>query len=414
MAFGLITLSVCWCSGAVGQTYLIDTGFEPSEGWELHARKGGAWTDTLSNADVWEGSNLSGGLLNEISGWVSDASYDGANITGAHGGVYYGVVEHNNLGGDPALRPTYIRTDLVTNPGTVTFWVAKSHRYTGQLWVQSSPDGTTWADAGTFIDGWGSGGDGNTDIPTKITYYQRSRDINLIGDYYIRFIMMTAGDRTGTNWQIDDIQLTELVGPVPTPTVTPTPPPLTEDYLDTSFEADEGWEIHTSGAPWTDILDNGQEWAGGTDGGTPVGWVRNGVGDDMNIPDPRTGFRQGVIEYQGFIQSARITDPGRVTFYVSKSHKYTGEMKMQVSPDGTAWTDTGWTVNGYGDEADGNTQMTTKIVWYPQAWDINLAGQYYIRWIMHDNRGTSNTRFFIDDIMSFTPTGVRDKWEVYR
>ena len=105
---------------------------------------------------------------------------------------------------------------------------------------------------------------------------------------------------------------------------------------------------------------------------------------------------------------------GTITFYAAKSHRYTGNMKMQVSSDGATWNDTGWSVDGYGSGDDGNTEMPTKIVWYPQGWDVNLVGQYSIRWIMHDNRGTSGTKFFIDDIQSVATSGVGKEWEVYR
>jgi hypothetical protein len=106
--------------------------------------------------------------------------------------------------GEVAADSHAIRTPLVTNPGTLTFWLAGYNDASNlSVKVQVSTDGTTWTDKGTYPSK-GAGGD------FGLTFFQKSITLNLIGSYYIKFATVNY---VSGGFYVDDIMVTEYFPP---------------------------------------------------------------------------------------------------------------------------------------------------------------------------------------------------------
>jgi hypothetical protein len=139
---------------------------------------------TASDAFDFEGStslpaNLTG------TGYVTN------NGTNAYSGTNY-------AGLNAATK--YIRTNLISNPSSVSFYYrasGTSANYTVKC--QTSTDGTTWSDVGTYVT-TGSG--------ASTTYVSENITLNLTGDYYIKWIMT---DRSGGSFYFDAVTINKNI-----------------------------------------------------------------------------------------------------------------------------------------------------------------------------------------------------------
>lgn len=152
---------------ATAQTYIIDQNFE---GIKASGDTIANWVFT--NTKTW---NLGG--------------------YGHNSDKYAGWNESTN--GDHSIR-----SPKVTNPGTLTFWVAGFNDATNlSVKVQISSDGTTWTDKGTYPSK-GAGGD------FGLAWAQKTIAIKQSGSYYIRWT--TTSYVTG-GFYLDDIKLDNTV-----------------------------------------------------------------------------------------------------------------------------------------------------------------------------------------------------------
>ena len=220
IGMGFLFFSFCWIAKGLAQEVTIDTSFEAAEGWESHIPSSGAWSDTLNNGQTWTGGTLASGGTG--TAWIREGAGD-ATFPAPHAGVRYAVIDYDETG---TRGTTYLKTDRVSNPASIRFYVSKSHRFTGKMKMEVSVNGTSWSDTGWQADGWGNATDGNTDLVTVRTWYERTWNINLIGDYYIRWVMHEEGQLPEACFQVDDIRLESLPAtatPTETPTATDTP-----------------------------------------------------------------------------------------------------------------------------------------------------------------------------------------------
>ena len=148
-------------------TYLLDEDFEsitnsgdPIAGW------------TFNNAQTWNLSDL-GHNSDKYAGWYETTE-----------------VDHS------------ITSPLVTNPGTLSFWIAAYNDQSNlQVKVQYSANGSDWTDAATFTSA-GAGGD------FGLSFFEKTVPLQLTGDYYIRW---TTFNYVSGGFYIDDILLDDLV-----------------------------------------------------------------------------------------------------------------------------------------------------------------------------------------------------------
>jgi hypothetical protein len=156
-------------SVSVGQTYVLQQNFESI------AASGEAvpgWV--FQNAQTW---NLAGYGHNsdKYAGW-----------------------------GEVTADSHAVRSPLVTNPGTLTFWLAAFNDASNlSVRVQVSTDGTTWTDKGTYPSK-GAGGD------FGLTFFQKSITLNLLGSYYIKFATVNY---VSGGFYVDDVLVTEYFPP---------------------------------------------------------------------------------------------------------------------------------------------------------------------------------------------------------
>ena len=131
------------------------------------------------------------GSTSDPSGWANNSGYYQNTAANAHGGTYYAGMNAVN---------DWIRTYIVTDPNTLNFWARASGTTSNfTVIVQYSDDGSTWYDASSIVANGSNSGDVTT------TYQQFSVNLNLIGDYYIRWLMAA---RSGGSFYFDDIELT--------------------------------------------------------------------------------------------------------------------------------------------------------------------------------------------------------------
>lgn len=127
------------------------------------------------------------GSISFPENWTGDG-YVANGAANANTGTYYAGLN---------ATPKYIRTDLVTNPSSVSFYYRYSSATANNtVKVQVSSNGTDWTDVGTPYVATGSG--------ATITYVNSSIDLNLTGQYYIQWVM-TA--RTGGSFYFDDVKI---------------------------------------------------------------------------------------------------------------------------------------------------------------------------------------------------------------
>jgi hypothetical protein len=131
-----------------------------------------------------------------IAGWAFNNAQTW-NLTGFghNSDKYAGWDETNNTDHS-------ITSQLVTNPGTLTFWIAAYNDETNlQVKVQYSANGSDWTDAATYTSA-GAGGD------FGFAYLEKTVPLQLTGDYYIRW---TTFNYVSGGFYIDDVLLDNVV-----------------------------------------------------------------------------------------------------------------------------------------------------------------------------------------------------------
>lgn len=147
---------------------IIETSFEPEDGWETHAT--GDWTDTTEDG-TWSGHGM-------YVNW--DNAYTGNHKAGM------------NTTGD------WLQTPVMTNPGTLSFYCRKSGLTSDwTVVVEASVDGSSWSAYGAPVVASQIG----------IEYSLHSVSLDLSGDYYLRWRM---SQRSGGSLYLDEIILTDV------------------------------------------------------------------------------------------------------------------------------------------------------------------------------------------------------------
>ncbi|GGG38259.1 hypothetical protein GCM10010976_07480 [Bizionia arctica] len=140
--------------------------------------------------DVYVGPCMTEGFeggTNNPSGWANNSSY--YNGGDANTGTYKAGMNSNN---------DWIRTDVISNPSTLTFWNKASGSTSNfSVIIQYSNNiGGPWTDTSTI-----SANGSNTGSVTD-SYSQTSVALNLSGNYYIRWFMSA---RSGGSFYFDDV-----------------------------------------------------------------------------------------------------------------------------------------------------------------------------------------------------------------
>lgn len=126
-------------------------------------------------------------------GWTrsSSGSYFQNISANAYSGTHYAGTNATN---------GWVQTPQITNPGTLTYWAKASgttSNYT--IKVQSSTNGSDWTDQQTIV------ADGSNTGSVTTTYTQKTVNLNLVGDFYLRWFMSA---RTGGSLYFDDVVVT--------------------------------------------------------------------------------------------------------------------------------------------------------------------------------------------------------------
>lgn len=158
---------------------LINASFEASEGCTTQNYAVGTWTKTV-NTQTWTGS-------------ADNTSTESPGIYTSGGATGSARVQFRTT-------TSYIMTPQVTDPGTLTFYVAKSGgdgSYTMKVQTSTATTGP-WTDKLTFTNN-------ATDMPAANTWYAKTVSLEMTGSYYIRFIMSA---RTANSSYLDYVVLT--------------------------------------------------------------------------------------------------------------------------------------------------------------------------------------------------------------
>lgn len=139
---------------------------------------------TICASEGFEGST------NDPAGWSNFSGYYQNAAANAYSGTYHAGMNSIN---------DWIRMPLLTDPTSLTFWARASgttSNYT--IRVQYSTDEISWFDSSVII----ANGSNTGDITT--TYQQFNINLNLIGDYYVRWFMSA---RTGGSFYLDEVEV---------------------------------------------------------------------------------------------------------------------------------------------------------------------------------------------------------------
>jgi endonuclease I len=142
-------------------------------------------TGTLVDSELSTGFE---GSTSFPAGWTNGNAYIQNIQAQANTGSYYAGLN---------LVDKYFYTPLVTNPTTCSFWARNSASSANcTIKVQTSSNGNDWTDRASYSAI-------PTDAGTVIsTYTQKTINLNLTGDYYVRWYMSA---RSGGSIYIDDI-----------------------------------------------------------------------------------------------------------------------------------------------------------------------------------------------------------------
>ena len=148
-------------------------------------------TGATTLSEGFEGYSTS----NPPDGWslstTGSGSYILTNVSNSHTGTNFAGIRDLN---------GWIQTKQYLNPTDISFWGKASgttSNYT--VVVQTSPDGTkAWTDHLTIVANGSNSGDVTT------TYAEYSANLNLTGNYYIRWYMSA---RTGGTFYFDDVTI---------------------------------------------------------------------------------------------------------------------------------------------------------------------------------------------------------------
>ncbi len=152
------------------------------------------------------------GTISFPTGWTGTGYVQNA-VANANSGTYFAGLN---------ATAKYIRTDLISNPTSLSFYYRYSSATANNtVVVQVSQDGTTWDDYETYV-ATGSG--------SSTTYNVSNITLNLTGDYYVQWIM-TA--RSGGSFYFDDVTILSGSPDVQTPVVGS---PFTVTSPSTSYE----------------------------------------------------------------------------------------------------------------------------------------------------------------------------------
>ncbi|MDH7912268.1 choice-of-anchor D domain-containing protein [Winogradskyella sp. SYSU M77433] len=159
------------------------------------------------------GSGCSGGPLyyttnplannaTTISGPCASTGFESGEPTGwSNNGSYYNGGTSNTGTQKAGMNSNndWISTDQLSNPSDISFWARTSGTtsdYT--ITIQYSIDEITWFDSNLFFANGGNSGDITT------TYQQFNINLNLTGNYYLRWYM---SDRAGGSFYLDDVEV---------------------------------------------------------------------------------------------------------------------------------------------------------------------------------------------------------------
>ena len=193
---GVLTVNALGTPVATAATNIADTSFTANwnavtdaTSYELEVYSLQAGTSVTNNYG-FEGDT------NFPTGWVGTGYVQNTAGT-ANTGTYFAGLNANTK---------YIRTDLITNPTSLSF----SYRYSSgtannTVKVQVSSDGSNWTDYQSYV-ATGSG--------ASTTYSASTITLNLTGTYYIQWIM-TA--RSGGSFYFDDVSIVSGTAAVKTP-----------------------------------------------------------------------------------------------------------------------------------------------------------------------------------------------------
>ncbi|RSK41681.1 InlB B-repeat-containing protein [Mangrovimonas spongiae] len=125
----------------------------------------------------------------------------GEPLNWTNNGSYFNTGTANNGTGKAGMNDTndWIRTEQISNPNNIIFWARVSGTTSNySITLQYSLDNITWIDSNQFS------ADGNNSGDITTSYQQFNVNLNLTGDYYLRWYM---SPRSGGSFYLDDVEI---------------------------------------------------------------------------------------------------------------------------------------------------------------------------------------------------------------
>lgn len=337
---------------------LINTSFESSEGWATQSYSAAPWSQTV-NSQVWKGEFESPGA-------------ETPNVYGTTNGGKTGDrrSQFRAVG-------AYLLFPQVTDPGTLTFWAAKSGGdNTHTMMVQTSTAETgPWTDQLTYTNN-------ATDMPANETWYQKQVVLNLTGSYYIR-IQMTA--RSGNSAYIDDIVVTQkgTVGDDPDALITPDP--VAFGKTNATGSKDKTFKVKNQGATQNLQINS-------------PGLNFSGTNPDKFAIVGSPSFPITLTPGQETTLTVRYT-PGEVAAHSASATLVSNDPNnptISLSGEGVAVTDVANIAAARAEASGTNVRITGNVVVTVKTNGLNTGrGQFFIQ----DTSGTDGaTAIWIDDV----------------
>ncbi|MCB5288216.1 MAG: hypothetical protein LHW64_10515, partial [Candidatus Cloacimonetes bacterium] len=257
----------------------------------------------------------------------------------------------------------------------------------------SKTSGTGYTTALTFTQSGGT--------VSQTTIYVRLKAGLIVGDYNGETITAISADATSKNVTCSG-------------SVTAPPPPATPSANSATAVSHEGftarWDAVSGATSYRlDVLTGtiSELINTGFEGPTyfPTGWTQHDSYVQDIVANAHDGSNYaGMNDVNDYFYTPQLNSPSTISFWTrTSSDNANNTVKIQYSPDASAWTDLATYSSDGTDTGNITNTYTQKTI------SANLSGNYYIRWFMSKRSGGS--AYFDDIVITGGSSSIVTGWD---